>query len=787
MPFDFFKYDYISINNFDGALHYPFVFDFKGINALLGAHTVDVLLSGVSPLTLLNAVSLNYVKAFGKCEQRNLPKGYKQLEYIIFDSTQVLDTGFTPNNNSRIESECYRTGTNCWFYGASPNNPRVTLYHSNDGTSRWGNQSRNSFGFSANTKYTLIQDKNGLNINGVNYPWDTGSAGDFTCDRSLTIGNDNGSTGTRYFAGNFYYMKIYDNDVLVRDYVPVKRISDNSLGIYDRVNDTFLTASGFTAGAEVTPSPDNVIPIWCNNGAIKVKDDELPVGYKRLLDISTTGNVRYISNVYLTGEDTLKFIFKATAGNLIGAYNDADANDNFSFYNSTNATASYARYNGQTGGSSTYTGTTYTVIISPTGITGIRNPSSFTPTEFTCSIPLCVFATSPTGSVHSNATIYGSIEVTGSQNLNLVPCERISDGAIGYYETHNGEFLENQESGTPTTSGYDTSHLTEIYIDGTVEVVTVKQAFVNDSDIVDRTGLNSSNGSAISNNSRCYVLFPCKAGVTYTAQTDTADLIGGNFIEYRQPSATSANFIKSITATDDGLVGGVYQFHAVCDTDGWAGWQCKANKATAMANNWQITADTSSATCQPLLSVGDYKDVQNITNGAITRNIGIYLLDGTENWQAVGTSYADGSKRYYFNDDGYSKYADTGELCTHFVQSPLANRDAANQTGHFFANQNSFHIRISSSLANDVSALKSWLKGQFDAGHPVMFTYPLDTPTTETVTGQTLTITQGTNVVTAEGSVDDLELEVSYKAYAEVTVEEIEAVNTDENVEVTIS
>ena len=68
-----------------------------------------------------------------------------------------------------------------------------------------------------------------------------------------------------------------------------------------------------------------------------------------------------------------------------------------------------------------------------------------------------------------------------------------------------------------------------------------------------------------------------------------------------------------------------------------------------------------------------------------------------------------------------------------------------------------------------------------------MFTYPLDTPTTETVTGQTLTITQGTNVVTAEGSVDDLELEVSYKAYAEVTVEEIEAVNTDENVEVTIS
>lgn len=570
-----------------------------------GIPTVNVLLSGVSPLTLLNAVSLNYVKAFGKCEQdltptptspvdivcnngaikarhqSGLPLGYTLLDSVIFNSTQVIDTGFTPNNNSRIESKCYRTGTNCWFYGASPSNPRVTLYHSNDGTSRWGNQSRSSFGFSANIEYTLIQDKNGLNINGVNYPWDTGSAGDFTCDRSLTIGNDNGATGTRYFAGNLYYMKIYDNDVLERDFVPCKNAS-NIVGLYDRVNGGFYTDTGLVAGNTVS--------------------------------------------------DTV-----------------------------------------------------------------------------------------------------------------------------------------------------------EIYYDGTVETVTTKQAFVNDTDVVDRTGLNSSNGATLSNANRCYVLFPCKAGVTYTAQTDTADLIGGNFIEYRQPSATSANFIKSITATDDGLVDGVYKFHATCDTDGWAGWQCKSNKTTAMANNWQITADISSATCQPLLSVGDYKDVQNITNGAITRNVGIYLLDGTENWQAVGTSYADGSKRYYFNDDGYSKYADTGELCTHFVQSPLANRDAANQTGHFFANQNSFHIRISSSLANDVPALKSWLKGQFDAGTPVMFTYPLATPTTETVTGQTLTITQGTNIVTAEGSVDDLELEISYKGYAELTVEEIEAVNTDESVDVTIS
>lgn len=183
-------------------------------------------------------------------------------------------------------------------------------------------------------------------------------------------------------------------------------------------------------------------------------DGELPVAYKRLIDISTSGDMRYISRIYLTGADTLKFSFKAAAGNLIGAYNDASADDNYSFYNSTVAGASYARYNGQIGGSSTYTSAEYNVIISPNGVTGVRNPSSFTPTEFTCSIPLCIFATSPTGSAHGSATIKGSIEITGSQTIKLIPCERAADGVIGYYDTLHKEFIEPEGTGTPTTSGY---------------------------------------------------------------------------------------------------------------------------------------------------------------------------------------------------------------------------------------------------------------------------------------------------------------------------------------------
>lgn len=73
---------------------------------------IDVILKGNTALTLVNAKQngLNYLKLFGntellpetyidsvtaegKCEQRNLPVGYTQLEYIESSGTQYIRTG----------------------------------------------------------------------------------------------------------------------------------------------------------------------------------------------------------------------------------------------------------------------------------------------------------------------------------------------------------------------------------------------------------------------------------------------------------------------------------------------------------------------------------------------------------------------------------------------------------------------------------------------------------------------------------------------------------------------
>lgn len=201
-----------------------------------------------------------------------------------------------------------------------------------------------------------------------------------------------------------------------------------------------------------------------------------------------------------------------------------------------------------------------------------------------------------------------------------------------------------------------------------------------------------------------------------------------------------------------------------------------------------VSVNNTSATCQPLLSVGTYKDWQNITNGAITRNVGIKVLDGTEDWRLYSSTR---DVCLYDTVDAYKPASPMAILSTHFAgSSQSTSQQSVNTIRLTYGNSDFglFSIRLEGTSAdNAVDELKQFLASQYAAGTPVIVVYPLATPTTETVAGQTLTLEKGTNTITAEGSVDDLELEVYYKASVEVTVQEIEAVNLDNNVTVEIN
>ena len=229
-----------------------------------------------------------------------------------------------------------------------------------------------------------------------------------------------------------------------------------------------------------TPTPSTPVDIKCNNGVLKVKDKELPVWYKRLTWIKTDGSVRYkITDFYLTGEDDIEFRFNrwtSTWWNCLWSYTSSSATDNFSMYYTSNSGWKYTRYDG-----SSYTSyipqgnTTYKINM---WVSGVKIWTSWTlvpvtPSTFTCSEEFYIFTIwSSMNNTPSGCYFNGNITVTRWDNvrLNLIPCERVSDWELWWYDTVWENFYENLWNWTPTSTWYDYNNL-EVYVDGTTETI----------------------------------------------------------------------------------------------------------------------------------------------------------------------------------------------------------------------------------------------------------------------------------------------------------------------------
>ena len=190
------------------------------------------------------------------------------------------------------------------------------------------------------------------------------------------------------------------------------------------------------------------------------------------------------------------------------------------------------------------------------------------------------------------------------------------------------------------------------------------------------------------------------------------------------------------------------------------------------------------ATATDLYAIGTYKDVQSVLDGGVTRNVGVTVLKGTETWgydNYVSNMFSTSGKYAPDNLTNRSVYS------THFRTA--SSIPALNARNGYIVLDSSGRIAIGYDAANgNVTTFKQWLSDQYNAGNPVIAIYPKRTAATESVTPQSLTIQQGTNVVEiTQASIDGLPLEVSYKAGVEVTVEEVEAAQLDEDVTVTVS
>lgn len=182
-------------------------------------------------------------------------EGYTILEYIESTGSQYIDTGFKHNNNTRVVMKVLPTAetltANAFLFdGAGGNTSRKGVFYQKS-KSKWaidyGSDSKRQYLSNASVNSTLSIDYN-KNVCTVNDETITFSSTTFqsTVNLALLATNYQG-TVQAFISARLYSCKIYDNDILVRDYIPCEK--NGEYGLYDNVNNKFYvsaTDTGFS-------------------------------------------------------------------------------------------------------------------------------------------------------------------------------------------------------------------------------------------------------------------------------------------------------------------------------------------------------------------------------------------------------------------------------------------------------------------------------------------------------------------------------------------------------------
>ena len=196
-----------------------------------------------------------------------IPSEYGELEYIESTGTQYIDTDIKPSNELKMEilyTDVAAIGSNYVFgsrdgssgtvyYGLGGKSSDLSIGSTFDGNSAYCT----SLTRKANTKYLVSEviehsaDK-GYRMHTTLNNLTTGD--EYTLD---TAYSDNGLSGTLpnihvfgYNSNNInqgmklYSLKIWNQDALVRNFVPCYRKSDNEIGLYDTINGVFYSNNG---------------------------------------------------------------------------------------------------------------------------------------------------------------------------------------------------------------------------------------------------------------------------------------------------------------------------------------------------------------------------------------------------------------------------------------------------------------------------------------------------------------------------------------------------------------
>ena len=284
--------------------------------------------------------------------KRELPSGYTQIEYIESSGTQYIDTGFKPNQDTRVQVK-YSYSSEGFILGAETA-WKSNSYDIHDKLVAYNNTSVNFS--SANPTNTVIEaDFNKNSYSDSNGKTASLTYATFSSGLNLYLfGSNRGGTLNEGMTGKIYSCKIYDNGTLVRYFIPCKN-SSGTVGMYDVVNGTFYLNSGsgtFTAGSELKSVARKIKGgyIGINDVARKIKKAYIGVagvarpcwaGGELTYYGTTTSLVTQMYN--LAGESVGEYALFAGGYDSDGAYSKEVCAYNGSLVRSRPSTLSVAR------------------------------------------------------------------------------------------------------------------------------------------------------------------------------------------------------------------------------------------------------------------------------------------------------------------------------------------------------------------------------------------------------------------------------------------------------------
>lgn len=403
----------------------------------------------ISDDTIVSEANVAYVAA------KFVP--YTELKFIESTGTQYIDTGYKPNNNTKIEIVFWSNKSDAQSIASVDHGWRAETF------GIWGTAL--GFGTDVNTyndesgiarynhdyKIDASLSQEGFYKNGVLY--ETFSDYTFALNYNLPLFalNRNG-TIIEFSKAKLYSCKLYENNILVRDFIPVSNLYGD-VGLFDLVEYKFYGNSGtgsFVAGPEAK-LPDDYTEVEYVEGNVDTTSLNSKVGTYIKTDIIPSGNATCFCDFqFVTAEGS-------NAAAIFGTRNANQAHSPGSyafFYHVPNKfwRWDYATYNmaHKNGEFDTYRHevTCYQNELRYEDCDTIIN----TYTNFTSSYPLLLFSMGNANAPAycSNSRIFSFEYYDDGVNRFFVPC-RSSDNKYGMFELYTKTFYSNAS----TTSAQD--------------------------------------------------------------------------------------------------------------------------------------------------------------------------------------------------------------------------------------------------------------------------------------------------------------------------------------------